>query len=112
MATELEISGRVIDVRLNNRGNLSAPTPGDYVNIDPSAHPKIQVQRQFLFFRWNGMQAASTRRIVAHELGHAVFGTPDAGLQNVLLNENAIVNSYSSAVLRFFGIGDFPRTAY
>lgn len=112
MANTLDSSGRVVDVRLNNRGNLSAPTPGNHVNIDPSAHPVIQVRRQFLFFHWNGTQAASTTRIIAHELGHAVFGTPDAGLQNVLLNENAIVNSYSSPVGRFFGFGDFPRIAY
>ena len=86
--------------------------PGSHINVDPSYHPRIKVRRQFLFFRWNGTQDASTRRIIAHELGHAVFGTPDAGLQNVLLNENAIVNSCSSPVLRVFGIGDFPRTAY
>jgi hypothetical protein len=47
-------------------------------------------------------------------LAHAVFGTPDP--QNVFLNENVIVNAYSSGILsrilHFFGFGDFPRTEY
>jgi hypothetical protein len=58
MANELEASGRTIDVRLNSSRNLSAPTPGSHIIVAPSYHPRIEVRRQFLVFRWNGTQAA------------------------------------------------------
>jgi hypothetical protein len=100
----------------HSSGQLNSPTaPGSVINIDPNAHPTIQVEREFLGFRWQSTQPASTTRILAHEFGHAVYGTLDAGpgnLANVLLNENPIVNGYSSPTLRFWGIGDFPRIAY
>jgi hypothetical protein len=63
--------------------------PGyDTLFVDPNFHPVIQTTR--------GPLPASTLRILAHELGHAVFGTLDDGpgrMNNVRQNENAVMRA-------------------
>jgi hypothetical protein len=57
----------------------------DTIYVDPKFHPYINTTAGYI--------PANTQRIMAHELGHAVFGTPDLGLKNVILNENAVMNA-------------------
>ncbi len=65
---------------------------------DPKAfNPSIQTVA--------GQIEASTTRILAHEMGHAIFGTLDAGvgqMLNVNQNENPIMNT----------LGEPARTQY
>jgi RHS repeat-associated protein len=70
---------------LNSGGNNSADLGGPNVYVDPCSHPLIHTTM--------GIQPASTARIIAHELGHAVTGVGDTGpgnMDNVILNENPI----------------------
>jgi hypothetical protein len=70
---------------LNNVRDNSADTPGRNIHIDPCEHPLIHTTM--------GIQPASTARIIAHELGHAVTGVGDTGpgnMDNVNQNENPI----------------------
>lgn len=79
-------SNSPFEVRINNKGDLSAPLSGNYINVDPSAHPNIQTTA--------GIEPASTERIIGHEMGHAVFGTDDDGanrMNNVNQNENPVM---------------------
>jgi hypothetical protein len=76
----------VID--LNVVSNAYAYPGGDAIYVDPTFHPTIQSTA--------GPIAATTQRIMAHELGHAVFGTLDDGparMNNVLMNENPIMSA-------------------
>lgn len=80
--------GSSIDVIINYNGNNSAFVNGGPVYIDPTSHPILQTTE--------GPIPASTTRIVAHELGHAIVGTRDDGskrMNNVNLNENPIVTA-------------------
>jgi uncharacterized protein RhaS with RHS repeats len=73
-------------IHLNAASRNQGQTPGPDIWIDPNSHPTIQTTA--------GPQAASTRRIISHELGHAVTGTGDDGpndMNNVNQNENPIV---------------------
>lgn len=54
--------------------------------------------RQFnpTFLSENGFENASSRRILAHELGHGIFGDDDNGwqnLNNVWKNENPVMEA-------------------
>jgi RHS repeat-associated protein len=72
-------------IHLNCDKDESSNSPGPNINIDPTYHPEIQTSQ--------GPQNASTLRIIAHELGHAVTGTHDDGpgrMNNVNANENPI----------------------
>jgi hypothetical protein len=85
MLKAIEASGKPIEIRLNNSGDLSSRTPGNYINLDINANPTIQTTA--------GPIPASTARIIAHELGHAVFGIGDVGtgrMANVTANENPV----------------------
>ncbi|MDP5211333.1 M91 family zinc metallopeptidase, partial [Microbulbifer sp. 2205BS26-8] len=76
----------VVDLTVTN--NAYAYPGGDAIYVDPNFHPEIQTT--------DGPMAATTRRIMAHELGHAVFSTPDDGLyrmNNIIRNENLIMNA-------------------
>lgn len=76
----------VVDLTIVN--NAYAYPGGDAIYVDPNFHPVTQTTV--------GPIAATTRRIIAHELGHAVFGTLDNGfanMNNVNQNENPIMNS-------------------
>jgi hypothetical protein len=76
----------VVDLRVSN--NAYAYPGGNAVYIDPSFHPVIQTT--------SGPIPATTQRIIAHELGHAVFSMADTGpgrMINVNINENPIMNS-------------------
>jgi len=53
------------------------------VYVDPNWHPEIDTTA--------GPLRATTQRIIAHELGHAVFSTRDPS--NVYLNENPVMNA-------------------
>jgi len=72
-------------IHINCNKDEDANTPGPDINIDPTYHPEIQTSQ--------GRQLASTQRIIAHELGHAVTGIHDDGpgrMNNVNQNENPI----------------------
>lgn len=85
--------GKPVEVRLNTTGDNYCPrSPGQLAHVDPTAHPVIQTTA--------GPQPASTSRIIAHELGHAVFGTRDDGpgrMNNVIANENPIAVALGQA---------------
>lgn len=84
-------------VDLNVTNNAYAPLGGDSIHVDPNFHPSIDTA--------NGPIAATTQRIMAHELGHAVFGTADDGpsrMNNVTQNENTVMNE----------LGEPSRTKY
>lgn len=75
-----------IDLTVTN--NAYAPAPGDAIYLDPRWHPPIQTAA--------GPIPATTRRIIARELGHAVYGHRDSGpnrMWNVNRNENPIMNA-------------------
>jgi RHS repeat-associated protein len=82
-------------IHLNSSGTLNAEVSGRNINIDPCAHPTISTT--------SGNQAATTERIIAHELGHAVTGTRDEGPQmmdNVNQNENPITTQLGESYTR------------
>jgi RHS repeat-associated protein len=82
-------------LRLNNVGDNSAETPGPNIYVDPCSHPLIHTTM--------GIQPLSTQRIIAHELGHAVTGTGDAGpgnMDNVNQNENPIATQLGEPYMR------------
>ncbi len=94
MLTELEsrrhlgFAPKNFIVDLNVKNNAFAFLGRDAIYVDPSFHPTILTTA--------GEIPATTRRIIAHELGHAVFGTADDGpdrMNNVLQNDNPIMNS-------------------
>lgn len=94
---QIRKEGKQRHIHLNNTGRNQGQAPGQHVWVDPNSHPVIQTTA--------GPQPASTRRIIAHELGHAVTGTRDTGpnrMDNVNQNENPIVTQ----------CGEPARTAY
>jgi hypothetical protein len=75
----------VIDLTIKNDA-YSRPY-GNVIHIDPNFHPQLEME--------NGWARASTQRALAHELGHAVYGTRDVGLgsmMNIEMHENPIMN--------------------
>ena len=97
MLIVIQKGGKPVIIRINNSGKLSARTGKLIINLDPSRHPVIQTT--------SGPIPAGTRRILAHELGHAVMGTRDVGpgrMDNIHLNENPIMTS----------LGEPARTRY
>jgi hypothetical protein len=97
MLTKLEARSGNFKVDLNVTNNAYARLGGNSIHVDPNFHPTIQTNK--------GPLAATTQRIMAHELGHAVFGTADNGparLNNVKRNENPIMNE----------LGEPSRTKY
>jgi RHS repeat-associated protein len=84
-------------ISINNQNDDSSELGAGSVNVEPRDHPCIQTTA--------GRQPASTQRIIAHELGHAVTGTDDDGpgrLNNINQNENPIMNA----------LGQPSRTSY
>jgi RHS repeat-associated protein len=80
---------RVIHLR-DNWNDARSDTPGRSINIDPHFHPLINTTE--------GVIAASTARIIGHELGHAVTGAGwnenrGRAMDNVRQNENPIANA-------------------
>ena len=74
-------------VDLTIKNNAYAYPNGNTIYVDPNFHPIIDTTVGYI--------RASTQRIMAHELGHAVFGTRDKGpnnMNNVIQNENPIMN--------------------
>ncbi len=97
MLQAIQASGRKLIINLNDNLVLNGKVGGLELNIDPSFNPSIQTVQ--------GEISASTTRILAHEMGHAIFGTLDAGagqMLNVNLNENPVMNS----------LGEPSRTVY
>ena len=58
--------------------------------------------RERSFHTANGAVPFTIRRALAHELGHAAFGTTDEDMLNIIENENPIMNA----------LGQPSRTAY
>lgn len=99
LAGTLNEQNRTVPIVINDdniNSSVNLPLIGQ-VNVDPSSHPVIETTA--------GPQAASTERIIAHEVGHFVTGTRDAGpgrMDNVRQNENPIVRE----------LGEPERTRY
>ncbi|WP_281284232.1 FG-GAP-like repeat-containing protein [Exilibacterium tricleocarpae] len=76
-----------IDLTIKNNAYTS---PGaDTIYLDPNYSPIIQSTA--------GPITATARRIMAHELGHAVFSAEDDGfrqMNNIIQNENPIMNAF------------------
>jgi|GEM_PF-3516225 len=85
MVSAIRQNGGPVSIKLNRSGNNSATLGSFSVAIDVvSAVPLRQYDSYF---------NASPERRIGHELGHAVFGTDDAGprkMKNVLENEEPI----------------------
>ncbi|GHC65207.1 FG-GAP-like repeat-containing protein [Roseibacillus persicicus] len=75
-----------VDLRVSN--NAFTFTHHDTIYVDPALSTNILTTQ--------GWMPASTTRIIAHELGHAIMGDRDNGplnLHNTIRNENPIMNS-------------------
>ena len=83
MIEQLTSEGRTIEIRVNSAGINEAPTPGSYINIDPSRLGNVLTP--------GGNIPTSLERAISHEFGHAVFGDSDAGMVNIIRNENPIM---------------------
>jgi len=95
MVDKLKADGRSIEIRVNNKGDNSAPTPGNHINLDPSSLPRTPIVTKL------GTIPATLERAIAHELGHAVFGTEDSGagsLRNILRHETPIMRELGQPV--------------
>ncbi|WP_269514079.1 RHS repeat-associated core domain-containing protein [Brevundimonas subvibrioides] len=82
VAAAAAAQGGEVEIRVNDRGDLSYDPNTGVVNIDPSSHPVIETTA--------GPQAVSTATVIAHEIGHA-GGDHDDGpgrMNNVRRNEN------------------------
>lgn len=87
----------VVDLSVKN--NAYAPVEGDSIHVDPNFQQPVRIQTAA------GKVPGTTRRIIAHELGHAVFSVRDAGknkMKNVIENENPVINE----------LGEPSRTRY
>jgi hypothetical protein len=97
-ATEVNRRGYGVTTHLTKEHDAYADdAPSAHVRIDPTYHPKILTTA--------GLIPATTRRVIAHEFGHAIMGTRDDGpgrMNNVRLNENPIMRE----------LGEPERLAY
>ena len=86
MVAAIQERGFPVEVQINDSGQLLGDLAhGKWIRIDLGMHPNIQTTA--------GVIPAPTARILAHELGHAVFRMNDTGpglMANVLANENPI----------------------
>jgi len=71
-------------------GTAVSQPNSDAISLNPSYRPFIELNAI------GNYGQASLTRVLAHEFGHAVFGTPDDGpkhMHNVNLNENPIMEA-------------------
>ncbi len=76
-----------ITVEINNNGDIEAELNGNLVRVDPVFKPNVLTDR--------GIVDTTMRRLLSHELPHAMIGTGDRAIlspgPNVLENENPIM---------------------
>jgi hypothetical protein len=73
---------------------------GNNIWLDPKFHPYIETDK--------GWIRSSTKRMLAHELGHTSFGTLDDGyreMNNINLNESPVMRELRYPIrIRYEGI--------
>ncbi len=94
LITQLMGSNQTYKLTVNSSGNHYQQ--GNMVTIDPGNHPFVYTS--------NGIEPASTTRILAHEMGH-LTGTLDDGINN--MNN---VNLYENPIMQ--QLGGHRRTSY
>jgi len=94
LMTQLMGSSQIYNLTVNSAGNHYQQ--GNMVTVDPGNHPFI--------YTANGIEAATTTRILAHEMGH-LTGTLDDGL-----NSMNNVNMYENPIMQ--ALGGSRRTSY
>jgi hypothetical protein len=86
MIERLKRDNRRVVIWVNSDGDQRADFFRGYLYIDPSDLPTYLSSR--------GERRANLERVIAHELGHAVFNETDEGpgeLNNILRNEDPVM---------------------
>ncbi len=95
----LWVFSRKFTIDLTVKNNAFTYPFADAIYMDPSFRPLIETSA--------GWRRITSLGVLAHELGHSVFGTKDIGLGNMMnieMNENPIMEQLGHpARVRYYG---------